>query len=235
MISWEVYMDIVAFHRQGLTERSIARKLNIHRNTFKKYLQEGQKPRHQKTKCRESILSLYYQVIDDFLKEDDYRATWIYDRIKQLGYTGGYDTVKNHVRKVKQQQQRQAYIRFETVPGLQGQMDWADFQVADLLGGIFTVYLFILVLGFSRPMYAELVERFTLQSFMDAHIRAFHYLGLVQGYSFKRKFWISYPEKNLGISPADNVWGRSAPTNALFQSQHSKTDFRLSLFSARRN
>jgi hypothetical protein len=35
-------MDIVAFHRQGLSERAIARKLNIHRNTVKKYIQEGQ-------------------------------------------------------------------------------------------------------------------------------------------------------------------------------------------------
>ena len=33
MIAWEVYMDIVALHRQGHSERAIARKLGIHRNT----------------------------------------------------------------------------------------------------------------------------------------------------------------------------------------------------------
>jgi hypothetical protein len=60
---------------------------------------------------------------------------------------------------------------------LKGQMDWADFQVADLHGGSFTIYLFVLVLGFSRAMFAMFVDRCTLQAFMDAHIHAFHYLG----------------------------------------------------------
>ena len=31
MIAWEDYMDIVTLHRQGLSERAIARKLGIHR------------------------------------------------------------------------------------------------------------------------------------------------------------------------------------------------------------
>ena len=177
MISWEVYMDIVGLHRQGLSERAIARKLGIHRNTVKKYIQKGQKPQYHKGKRQDSILNPYHQVISDFLDEDDYRATWIYERIRQLGYPGKYGTVKNHVRKVKQRRQRQAYIRFETIPGLQGQMDWADFQVVDLHGGSFTVYLFVLVLGFSRAMFAMFVDRCTLQAFMDAHIHAFHYLG----------------------------------------------------------
>ena len=177
MITWEVYMDIVALHRQGHSERAIARKIGIHRNTVKKHIQEGQTPQYQKGKRQKSILTPYYQVIDDFLEEDDYRATWIYKRIRQLGYSGGYDTVKIYVRKLKKKRQRQAYIRFETVPGLQGQMDWADFKVADFRGGSFTVYLFVLVLGFSRAMFAMFVDRCTLQAFMDAHIHAFHYLG----------------------------------------------------------
>lgn len=177
MISWEVYMDIIALHRQGLSQREISDKLGIHRGTVKKYLQKGQSPKYRKIKRRDSILAPYYPVINDFLEEDDYRATWIYQRIKQLGYAGGYDTVKLHVGTIKRKLQRQAYIRFETIPGLQGQMDWADFQVADFQGGGFTVYLFVLVLGFSRAMFAMFVDRCTLQAFMDAHIQAFHYLG----------------------------------------------------------
>ena len=124
-------MDIVTLHRQGLSERAIARKLGIHRNTVKKYIQEKQPPEYKKSQRRDSILAPYYQVIADFLDEDNYRATWIFDRLKQLGYAGGYGIVKNYVRRVKQKNQRQAYVRFETIPGLQGQMDWADFQVAD--------------------------------------------------------------------------------------------------------
>jgi len=94
-----------------------------------------------------------------------------------MGYTGGYDTVKTFVRSIKSRLQRQAFIRFETIPGLQGQVDWADFQVIQPTGQVLTYYLFIMVLGFSRAIYAELVKTCTMQTFMDAHIRAFKYLG----------------------------------------------------------
>lgn len=177
MISWEGYMDIIALHQQGFSQRQITKRTGRHRKTVKKYIQNGQTPSYRKAKRRESILAPYYPVINDLLEEDDYRATWIYQRLKQLGYAGGYDTVKIYVRRRKRKRKRQAYIRFETIPGLQGQMDWADFQVADFKGGSFTVYLFVLVLGFSRAMFAMFVDRCTLQAFMDAHIQAFHYLG----------------------------------------------------------
>jgi hypothetical protein len=84
MITWEVFMDIFALFRQGFSVRAIAMKLKIHRNTVKKYLREGQNIRYPSTRQQEGILSPYYQVIDDFLKDDDYRATWIYERIRQL-------------------------------------------------------------------------------------------------------------------------------------------------------
>ncbi|MEJ2157720.1 MAG: IS21 family transposase [Desulfobacteraceae bacterium] len=170
-------MDILALRRQGFSLREISGKLGIHRTTVTKYVNQGQAPKYTKVKRKGSILDPYVQLIDEWLSQDNYRASWIYHQIQNLGYPGGYDTVKNHVRKVKKRYQRKAFIRFETVPGLQGQMDWADFQVTAPAGKITTLYLFLLVLGFSRAMYAELVPRCTLQFFMDVHIRAFHYLG----------------------------------------------------------
>jgi transposase len=176
MITLEAFMDILALRRDGLSYRAIAARLGIHRNTVAKHLENGKPAEYRKQKRKESILAPYCQLIRDWLEEDDYRATWIFNKLKQLGFAGGYDTVKHYVRKVKARLRRQAYIRFETVPGLQAQMDWADFKVVDAAGALSTVYLFLLVLGFSRAMYAELVTSCTLQAFMDAHIRAFHYL-----------------------------------------------------------
>ena len=177
MITREAFMDIHSYHRQGFTMRAIARKLGIHRNTVTKYLADPNMPRYRKCKRKESILSPYHQMIDDWLQQDNYRGTWIFQKIKDLGYSGGYDTVKTYVRAVKARNRRQAFLRFETVPGLQGQMDWADFKIAAAGVADITVYLFLLVLGFSRAMYAEFVTRCTLAAFMDAHLRAFKYLG----------------------------------------------------------
>jgi transposase len=100
-----------------------------------------------------SILEPYKQIINDYLDQDDYQTTWIFDRIKKIGYPGSYDTVKHYVAGIKEQKTRLAYIRFETEPGLQAQFDWGDFQVQGPYGKKSTVYAFVLVLGYSRAMY----------------------------------------------------------------------------------
>jgi transposase len=176
MISTEVYMDILAFKRQGHSIRWIARKLGIHRETVKKHLESNSFPAYTRKTVKPSILDPYHQVIRDFLDEDDYQATWIFERLKRMGYAGCYDTVKVFVRSIKEQKCRIAYTRFETEPGLQAQVDWGDFKVVDDSGKTDTVYAFVMVLGFSRGMYVEFAERCTLEVFMDCHLRAFRQL-----------------------------------------------------------
>lgn len=176
MITEEVFMDILSLHRQGLSMRTIAKKLGIHRNTVKNHIESGSFPQYRKNKRQESILDPYRQVIDDLLAEDSYQATWILDRIQKMGYSGSYETVRDYVRGVKQRRCRLAFARFETEPGLQAQVDWGDFQVQNQNGSTSTKYLFLIVLGYSRAMYVEFVEQCTLETFMDCHIRGFHYL-----------------------------------------------------------
>jgi transposase len=176
MISKEDYMDIQALYRNGMTVRAIARKLGRHRNTVKKHLTSDEFPRYRKTRRRESILEPYSTMIRDWLQEDDYRATWIFERIRRVGYSGGYGIVRDYVRSIKQHKSRLAYVRFETEPGRQGQIDWADFQILEPSSRLSTIFVFMLLLGYSRAVYCEFFERCSLESFLDGHIRAFRYL-----------------------------------------------------------
>ncbi len=173
MISMEVCMDIFQLKKAGHSIRFIARKLKLHRKTVAKYLESNSFPEYRRKEKKPSILEPYHQVIRDFLEEDDYQATWILDRLRRMGYTGSYDTLKLFVRTVKERNNRVAYTRFETEPGFQAQVDWGDFKITDDLGKTSTVYAFVMVLGYSRAMYVEFVERCTLETFMDCHIRAF--------------------------------------------------------------
>ena len=176
MIATEVYMDILALKRQGHSLRAIAKKLDIHRKTVKKHLESNSFPTYSRTSAKPSILEPYHQIIQDFLDEDDYQTTWIFERLKRMGYVCSYDTLKVFVRSIKEQKCRIAYTRFETEPGLQAQVDWGDFKIVDNAGQTTPVYGFVMVLGFSRAMYVEFVERCTLESFMDCHLRAFQQL-----------------------------------------------------------
>jgi len=176
MITKEVFMDIIAMHRRGCSARKIARITGIHRNTIKKQLESNFFPQCQREKRKESILKPYQQMIKDYLEQDNYQATWIFDRLKRMGYPGSYETIKIYVRSIKEQKTRLAYIRFETEPGLQAQVDWGDFQIQEINGKTTTLYAFAMLLGYSRAMYVEFVECCTLETFMDCHINAFSYL-----------------------------------------------------------
>lgn len=172
-------MDILILKRKGFSQRKIANKLGISRNTVKKYFDNPDimenNPRKQK---RKSLLDKYIGNVKAWLEEDnEYTATWIYDHLVPMGFSGSYEIVKRKVQNIKAERQKIAYMRFETEPGYQAQVDFGEFQVVQADGSVKKLYLFSMILGYSRRMYGELVERCDLPTFLDCHIRAFTYFG----------------------------------------------------------
>ena len=171
-------MDILSLHRKGLKQRAIARKLGISRNTVKKYIENPElvltpaMPRQRK-----SLVDPFHDNIESWLNEDDYTATWIYDRLLNMGFTGSYEIVKRRVAQIKGQRQQIAYMRFETEPGYQAQVDFAEFQITRTDGSVEKRFLFSMILGYSRKIYAELIRHCDLPTFLDCHIRAFEHFG----------------------------------------------------------
>ena len=172
-------MDILMLKRKGMSQRKIARKLGISRNTVKKYIENPEFPESRgKIRKRKSLLDPYRDTIKTWLEEDlDYTAAWIYDRLSTMGFHGSYEVVKRTVGEMKAERQRIAYMRFETEPGYQGQVDFGEFQVARADGSIKKLYLFSMILGYSRRIYGELTEQCDLPTFLDCHIRAFEHFG----------------------------------------------------------
>jgi len=179
MISRESKVDINFLHRQGLSYREIGRKIGRDRRTIKRYADNPELVGAARAKVqRPSILDEFRPVVEGWLHEDSgYRASWILDQLRKLGYTGGYTIVKDLVQEIKEENSRIAYIRFETEPGRQAQVDFGDFKVVEADGNEKTLYMFSMVLGFSRAPYCEFLDRCDMTSFLDAHQRGFAYFG----------------------------------------------------------
>ena len=180
MITRETTVDINFFHRQqGLSYREIARKTGHDPRTIKRYAESPEligQPR--KSAPRSSKLDEYVPLIESWLEDDpDYKGSWILDQLRKHGYDGGRTIVSDLVQKIKEENRRIAYIRFETDPGKQAQVDFGDFKVVNPDGSERTLYKFSMVLGYSRGIYSEFLDRCDMASFLDAHQRALHYLG----------------------------------------------------------
>ena len=170
----------IAFHRRNdESYRKIARDTGCDPRTVKKYCENPEligKPR--KSAPRPSKVDPFRGQIEKYLEDDiEFQASAIYDKLRRQGFTGGYEIVKRAVAPIRRQKQLKAYIRFETEPGAQAQVDFGEFQVVEPDGTIKKLYLFAMILGYSRQPYAELLERCDMVSFLEAHQRAFKALG----------------------------------------------------------
>lgn len=180
MITREKYMDIWTLHKHGFSQRAIAQRLGISRNTVRKYLKNPEAPRYRSSQ-RNSLLEPFKVTIQTWLQQDDYTAKRIFDMLQLQGYSGSYPTLRRFVSTLKEERNRKAFIRFETLPGQQAQVDFADFKIRLQDGSEQTVYCFSMLMGYSRQMYLELVSDCQMSQFLDCHMRAFDFFGGVPG------------------------------------------------------
>ena len=70
-------------------------------------------------------------------------------------------------------------VRFETLPGEQAQVDFAEFRVSFKAepGVVHIIWLFSMVLGYSRLVWGRFVHRQTMQTVPACHKAAFEAFG----------------------------------------------------------
>jgi transposase len=110
----------------------------------------------------------------------DLSAARLTREVRELGYAGAYTAVKALPGRDPTQNGPKPYeVRFETPPGVQAQVDFARFVVDfdDDPGTSRVVWLFSLVLGHSRFLFARYVLQQDLQTPLRCHIQAFEAIG----------------------------------------------------------
>lgn len=131
------------------------------------------------TDSKPSKLDSYKAQITMWLEEAPYSAMRIWEKVKEQGFDGSYSVVKHYVRGKKEQLNEQATIRFETMPGLQAQVDWAffeDYRVREN-GEEKKLYCFLMILGYSRMRYIEFVTDMSTDTLIRCHVNAFRYFN----------------------------------------------------------
>src|SRR6187200_631376 len=172
----EVVM-ILDLHRQGLCFSAIALQLGIDRKTVRKYLARGLEapvygPRQPRPRRIDPFVPYLRERVEAWPGLTGRR---LFRELKERGYRGGYTAVTDALRELRPPATSVFEVRFETQPGDQAQVDFAQFQVAfaDEPGVIRIVWLFSLVLGYSRLLWARFVLHQDLQSVLRCHLAAF--------------------------------------------------------------
>src|SRR5215210_7794478 len=174
-------MMILELHRQGLTVSAIARQLGLDRKTVAKYIARGlEPPAYGPRPPRSRATDLFVPYLRERLSAyPGLTAVRLWRELKERGFTGAYTAVKRAVAMIRPAAPLPIEVRFETPPGEQAQVDLARFEVefTDEPGVKRIVWLFSLVLGHSRLIWARFFLHQDLQTILRCHTAAFAAIG----------------------------------------------------------
>ncbi len=162
MIGRETRVLLRHYLEQGMSKAAIARELGINRRTVHRWIAAGQLDRELDDEAvrygprrrRSSKLDPYKGIINARLAEyPELSAVRLFDEVRVAGYPGGYGQVKRYVREVRPRAPGEPVRRFETPPGHQAQVDFAEFRTP---WG--KRHAPIVVLGYSRYMWIRLLR-----------------------------------------------------------------------------
>ena len=145
-----------------MAKAEIARHLKISRRTGYNWIEAGELDRGADSGAvrygprprRPSKLDPYKGIIHARLTEyPKLSAVRLFNEVQAAGYRAGYGQVKRYLRKVRPREPVEPVHGFETPPGHQGQVDFADFR---LPWG--RRHALIVVLGYSRLMWMRFYE-----------------------------------------------------------------------------
>jgi transposase len=177
---WDTLVLLKHLLEQGLSKTAIAARLGISRRLVYHLIDSGQlerdltapiarRPRVPiSTKLRpfESIITTRLATYPEL------SAVRLLAECRAAGYAGGLTQLKTFVRRVRPHPEAEALVRFETPPGHQAQIDFADFQFP--WGKRFAL---LVVLAYSRLLWVKFYSRKTMRVVTAGLEDAFAYFG----------------------------------------------------------
>jgi transposase len=156
---------------------TIADALGVHHLTVRRTLNRD-RGIHPGPQIRPSQLDPYKAFIAATLEQyPRLRATRLWAMLRDRGYPGSAVQVRRYVRTVRPAAHAEAYFRLDPLIAEQGQVDWGNFGALPVGRARRVLSCFVLVLSWSRAVYARFALDQTLESFLRGHVEAFIALG----------------------------------------------------------
>jgi transposase len=184
---------------EGVSLRQLSREKGIHRQTLCKIRDNSEPPGYKRTKqTQQSKITPYIEHIKTIIEADKaaenkkqyHTAKKIWELLQLKGFTGRYTIVKDAVREIKKTS-KEVFMPLSQRPG-EAQVDFG-YAAVKFDGTLKKVVFFVMSLVHSDAMFVMAFPRECTEAFLEAHVRAFDFLGFVP----KR---ISYDNTRVAIS-----------------------------------
>jgi transposase len=182
VIKWETRVLLVHYLEQGLSKAAIARQVGIDRRTVYRWIASGELdpdpetgllPKPARRAPQPCKLDPYRDLIRTRLETyPELSAVRLFEEVKAAGYPGAYTQLKEFVREIRPKPEAEPLVRFETEPGHQAQVDFAQVR---LPWG--KRYALIVVLGYSRLLWLRFFQKDDMRTLFKGLEEAFAFFG----------------------------------------------------------
>ena len=173
-ISSELEAQILRYyHVERWRMGTIARQLRVHPDTVARVLTQAGLPRigaPARPSGIDPYLPFILQTLEKFPK---LTASRLHAMVRERGYRGGPDHFRHVISRHRPRPKAEAYLRLRTLPGEQGQVDWAHFGRYTIGRATRPLMAFIMVLSYSRSLYLRFFLNASLENFLRGHVGAF--------------------------------------------------------------
>ncbi len=170
-------MTVLEAYQQYKSIRKVAKLLHMSRRTVAKYLKDPRPRRYGPRPPRPSKLAPFYGYLQQPMARGVFNASRLYQELRAMGYTGGKTILKDYRKPFRPPRAPKAVVRYEVGPGEQAQVDLAEVRYVDEQGQLHRLYVFVMVLSYSRMMFVEFVRRADMPAFLRGHVHAFEFFG----------------------------------------------------------
>jgi transposase len=180
MIARALEAEIVRLHHtEHWPVGTIATQLRVHHATVRRVLAQAGVPVAQKI-ARPSMVEPYRAfMVETLTKYPTLRASRLYAMVRERGYPGAPDHFRALVARLRPRPAAEAYLRLRTLPGDQGQVDWAFFGKLTVGRAVRPLMAFVMVLSYSRHLFLRFYLGASMSYFVRAHVDAFGYFESV--------------------------------------------------------
>jgi transposase len=152
---------------------TIAAALGVHHETVRAALVNDTQSVRRGT-CRVTQLDPYLAFVRDTLAQyPRLRATRLFEMVKGRGYAGSVVQLRRAVRLIRPAATAAVYRRLTVLAGEEAQIDWGAFGSMRIGRGVRPLSGFVMVLSYSRAIFALFTVDQTLESFLRGHVEAF--------------------------------------------------------------
>jgi DNA replication protein DnaC/transposase len=154
---------------------TIAAELGIHRDTVARAIETERFTNIAfRTAAAATSLDPYKDFVRATLEQHPrLRSTRLLQMIQGRGYAGSVWPLRRFVRETRPTSIHEAFFRLSMLAGEQGQVDWGSFGSIAIGNTRRWLSCFVMVLSFSRALFARFVLDQTLESFLRCHHAAF--------------------------------------------------------------